>query len=357
MPDAEQTISGQSDQDMVHFIQFNDTTTTRSADSIASTAMSLNLNADLHLREGATVNVDLSSNGNNRVQVMPSGDLDFSMSPLNGSRLTGRVNINSGFVRYTPPLMSEKNFAFKDGSYIAFNGDMMNPVLNIQAVDVVRANVTQDGQNSRVVNFDVMLSITNTFDNMNVAFDLSTNDDITVQNELTSMSAEQRANQAMNLLLYNVYTGANTKGTSLSGNPLFSFLTSQLNTWAATTYAASTSRLASTSMTAPMRETLRLPPPTAIGCQRACLTIGSRLSSAATIPPMPIRTKTSRRTSSMTYHLNICSTPRGRCMSEYSATQVSRAFSRVKSRRQVSVSCSRKNSTPCGNCLASEETE
>ncbi len=47
------------------------------------------------------------------------------------------------------------------------------------------------------------------------------------------MSAEQRANQAMNLLLYNVYTGAGTKGTSLSGNPLFSFLTSQLNSWAA----------------------------------------------------------------------------------------------------------------------------
>ncbi len=110
---------------------------------------------------------------------------------------------------------------------------MMNPVLNIHAVDVVRANVTQDGQNSRVVNFDVMLAVTNTFDNMNVSFDLSTNDDITVQNELTSMSAEQRANQAMNLLLYNVYTGAGTKGTSLSGNPLFSFLTSQLNSWAA----------------------------------------------------------------------------------------------------------------------------
>lgn len=233
MPDAEQTITGQSDQDMVHFVQFNDTTSTRNADSIASTAMALNLNADLHLREGATINVDLSSNGTNRVHVMPAGDLDFSMSPLNGSRLTGRVNINSGFVRYTPPLMSEKNFTFQDGSYIAFNGNMMNPVLNIHAVDEVRANVTQDGQNSRLVNFNVMLAITNTFDNMNVAFDLSTNDDITVQNELTSMSAEQRANQAMNLLLYNVYTGANTKGTSLAGNPLFSFLTSQLNTWAA----------------------------------------------------------------------------------------------------------------------------
>lgn len=233
MPDAEQAITSQTDQDMVHFVQFNDTTTTYASDSIVSTTLAINLNADLHLREGATVNVDLSSNGTNRVHVMPSGDLDFSMSPLNGSRLTGRVNINSGFVRYTPPLMSEKSFTFQDGSYIAFNGDMMNPVLNINAVDVVRSNVTQDGQNSRLVNFDVMLAITNTFNNMNVSFDLSTNDDITVQNELTSMSAEQRANQAMNLLLYNVYTGANTKGSSLSGNPLFTFLTSQLNTWAA----------------------------------------------------------------------------------------------------------------------------
>ncbi|MDE6066109.1 MAG: translocation/assembly module TamB domain-containing protein [Duncaniella sp.] len=233
MPEAEQTISSQTDQNMVHFVQFNDTTSTQDADSIVTTTMALNLNADLHLREGATVNVDLSANGNNRVHILPSGDLTYTMSPLNGDRLTGRVNIGSGFVRYTPPLMSEKNFEFQEGSYIAFNGDMMNPVLNIQAVDVVRANVTQDGQNSRVVNFDVLLSVTNTFDNMKVSFDLSTNDDITVQNELTSMSAEQRANQAMNLLLYNVYTGANTKGSSMSGNPLFSLLTSQLNTWAA----------------------------------------------------------------------------------------------------------------------------
>ena len=233
IPELEQSVSSQSTQDMVHFVQFNDTTSTQKADSLVSTEMALNLNADLHLKDGATVNVDLSSNGSNRVQVLPSGDLDFTMSPLNGERLTGRVNINGGFVRYTPPLMSEKNFSFQDGSYIAFNGDMMNPVLNVHAVDVVRANVTQDGQNSRVVNFDVMLAVTNTFSNMNVAFDLSTNDDITVQNELSSMSAEQRANQAMNLLLYNVYTGAGTKGTPLSGNPLFSFLTSQLNSWAA----------------------------------------------------------------------------------------------------------------------------
>ncbi|MDE6098247.1 MAG: translocation/assembly module TamB, partial [Muribaculaceae bacterium] len=111
---------------------------------------------------------------------------------------------------------------------------MMNPTLNVHATDVLKANVTQEGQNSRLVNFDVILNVTGTLNNMNVGFDLTTKDDITVANELESMSAEQRANQAMNLLLYNVYTGPGTKGNaSLSGNPLFSFLESQINSWAA----------------------------------------------------------------------------------------------------------------------------
>ncbi|WP_300877745.1 translocation/assembly module TamB domain-containing protein, partial [uncultured Duncaniella sp.] len=220
--------------DMVHFVQFNDTTSVQNADSITTTSMALNLDARLHINEGSTINVDLSANGSNKVHLLPQGDVAFTMSELNGERLTGRININSGYVRYTPPFMSEKNFAFQEGSYVAFNGDMMNPILNIQAIDVIKANVTQEGQNSRLVNFDVKLSITNTLENMNVAFDLSTDDDITVQNELASMSAEQRANQAMNMLLYNVYTGAGTKGNAnLSGNQLYSFLTSQLNSWAA----------------------------------------------------------------------------------------------------------------------------
>ena len=111
---------------------------------------------------------------------------------------------------------------------------MMNPTLNIHANDIVKANVTQSGQNSRLVNFDISLAVTGTLNQMDVAFDLSTNDDITVANELETMSKEQRANQAMNMLLYNVYTGPGTKGdASLAGNPLFSFLESQINSWAA----------------------------------------------------------------------------------------------------------------------------
>ena len=234
IPDASQTLTRQTDEDMVTFVQFSDTTQMQKADSVAPVGMALLLNADLHFNAGSTINVDLSAGSSDRAQILPSGDLNFSMSPLNGMRMTGRLDINSGYVRYHPPVISEVNFKFDDNSYVAFNGNVLDPLLNIHAVEVRKANVTQTGQNSRLVDFDISVDITNSLDNMNVAFDLATNDDITVQNELSSMSPDQRANKAMNLLLYNTYTGAGTKATaSLGGNPLYSFLTSQINNWAA----------------------------------------------------------------------------------------------------------------------------
>lgn len=126
-------------------------------------------------------------------------------------------------------------FTFNEGSYVVFNGDMMNPQLNIDATDNIRANVSQSGTNSRVVNFDVGLSVTGTLNEMNVVFDLSCPDDLTIANELKSMTPEQRANQAMNLLITGTYRSGGTQtisGGNAGTNALFSFLESQLNSWA-----------------------------------------------------------------------------------------------------------------------------
>ena len=220
-------VSGNSN--MVKFVNFNDTTQVEKADSLERTSVMF-LNANLNIEDGAIINVDLSADSKNKVQIQGQGAFTYEMSPLNSGTLTGRYTISKGFVRYTPPLLSEKLFEFIDGSYVAFNGDMSNPTLNLHAVDRLKTNVTQEGQDSRIVNFDVGLSVTNSLNNMDIKFDLSTNDDITVANELQSMSPDQRASQAMNLLLYNVYTGPGTKAnSSLSGNILFGFLESRVN--------------------------------------------------------------------------------------------------------------------------------
>lgn len=234
MADAATVISQQQNSNMVKFVNFADTVQVTQADSLEQSGMAMMVTATLDLQTGTTVNVDLNSNGRDKVSVQPNGTLDFSMMPFSQPRLTGRINLPKGFARYTPPLLTEKNFELQPDSYVAFNGDIMNPTLNVVAVDVMRANVTQTGQNSRMVNFDVTLSVTGTLENMNVAFDLGTDDDITVANELQSMSASQRASQAMNMLLYNVYSGPGTTANSnLSGNMLYSFLASQINNWAA----------------------------------------------------------------------------------------------------------------------------
>lgn len=235
IPAATSEIANYSAGEMVKFVNFTDSAAMARAEEMDESTLALLLNAVLTIENGATINVDLSADGTNKVSISPTGTVDYTMTPMNTGRLTGRINLNSGFVRYTPPLMSEKQFFFQEGSYVAFNGDIMNPTLNVHAVDEVKANVTQEGQNSRLINFNVGLGVTGTLNNMNVAFNLSTKDDITVANELESMSPEQRANQAMNLLLYNVYTGPGTTGNASLGNPLFSFLESQLNSWAANT--------------------------------------------------------------------------------------------------------------------------
>lgn len=236
MSDAQSAIQSYETDGLVKFTNFTDTTSSLRLDTVRESAMALLLQASLSIQNGSTINVDLSPDGQNKVRLLPEGTLNFSMPPFSDARITGRLNINDGFARYTPPLLGEKMFTFSEGSYIAFNGEMMNPTLNLRAVDQIKANVTQSGQNSRIVDFDVSLAVTGTLNNMNVVFDLSTDDDVTVANELQSMSAEQRANQAMNMLLYNVYTGPGTSGNAnLSGNMLYSFLTSQLNSWAAKT--------------------------------------------------------------------------------------------------------------------------
>lgn len=231
---AQSALTSRSNSNLVKFVNFADTSMVADADTIKPTGMLMRINALLTISRGAQIAVDLSSDGKNKVQLEPSGDLDYTMDLLGGQHLTGRLNIDDGFARYTPPLMSEKLFTFQEGSYVDFNGNISNPILNIHAVDRVKANVTQEGQNSRLIYFNVGLDITGTLENMDVAFNLSTDDDVTVANELESMSPSQRASKAMNLLLTNIYNGPGTTAdANMGANALYSFLSSTLNSWAA----------------------------------------------------------------------------------------------------------------------------
>lgn len=231
------SMTSSVDENMVTFVNLSDSTSKVDSVTTASSSYSMNIDATLRVEQGAKINAFLSTDGKDRVNVNGSGQLKYSQDFAGKTTLVGRYTVNDGQVRYSPPLISQKVFDFTSGSSIIWTGDMMNPQLDLSATEKVKASVTGSGQNSRLVDFLITANVTNTLSNMGLNFDMSTDNDLTVQNELQSMTPVQRSNAAINMLLYNSYTGTNTQSNSgiTTSGALYSFLQSQLNSWAAST--------------------------------------------------------------------------------------------------------------------------
>jgi len=224
----------QQNQNIVTFVSFNDTTEFEQFDSIRPMKINgLDIQVNVNVNNSVKLGVDLSEDAENRVQLQGGGNLTYTMNQLGDSRFSGKYEVSGGFVRYKPPVISEKSFDIVAGSYVEWSGEMLDPAFNLTAVDKVRTNVTSNGSDSgRPVTFDISINLRNTLSDLAVTFDLSAPEDLTMQNQLSSLTAEQRASQAMSLLIYNTYTGPGTTAKVNSSNPLNTFIAKELNQWA-----------------------------------------------------------------------------------------------------------------------------
>jgi len=231
-------LGNKVDENMVTFINMKDSTANETIIKTAAAQAASSVTANINVNQGAKIGVYLSEDGKNRATVDGSGQLKYSIDFTGKDRLNGTYTIESGNVRYTPPIVSQKNFDIASGSTIQWSGDMLNPQLNLTATEKDRSSVTGEDGKGRLVDFIVTAKLGGTLNNMKLDFDLEAENDMTVQNELQAMSEVQRSQTAINLLLYGTYSGSNTAGAlgnlgniSASG-ALLQFLQSQLNTWA-----------------------------------------------------------------------------------------------------------------------------
>ena len=234
--DAIMSMSGKSvSEGMVTFINPNDTVWHN--DSIVTggaTASALNMIVNVDVEKGAKINAYLQPEGKDRVSIDGQGKLRYSIDFAGKDNLHGTYTISSGTVRYTPPVISQKVFNLIEGSSITWNGDMLNPQLNLSATNSMRTSVANsNGNGSRLVDFDIKAMLNNTLSNIDLKFDLDAKNDATIQSELQTLTDTQRSQAAINLLLYNAYSGQNTTGEFSTSGALFSFLQSQINNWAA----------------------------------------------------------------------------------------------------------------------------
>ncbi|MGM9842006.1 MAG: translocation/assembly module TamB domain-containing protein [Candidatus Limisoma sp.] len=226
------SLAESASSNVVTFVRFADDGKTAAADTIVEQPFAMRINATVTLQPNAQFAVYLSPDGKDRVQINGTGTLNYYQTYQGDSRMTGRYVLSDGMARYNVPMIGEKKFDFVDGSDVSWTGDMLNPQLNIKAVNTVKANITSN-ESSRMVPFDITLKVDGSLKTLGITFDVTTESDMTVANELSGMTAEQRSQQAMNLLLYGSYSGESTKTASnLSAENLaYSFLQKSLNNW------------------------------------------------------------------------------------------------------------------------------
>lgn len=233
MQDSPMDVENQS-QDVVEFVSFADTMNIYPPrrPSMFGTG-GLDILVDLGIDRDVDLSIYLSTDGTNRIELQGEGNLTYAMNRQGDGRFSGRYNLTGGTVRYSPPVISAKNFAIQDGGYVLWDGEMMNPQFDILAIEKVNTTVTTEGQTGgRQVTFDISLSVKGTLGNLGLIFDLAAPQDLVVQNELASLTPEERGNQAMSLLLYNTYTGPNSTAKANQINPINSFIAKELNQWA-----------------------------------------------------------------------------------------------------------------------------
>lgn len=222
---------GQGADGVVKFVNFSDSTQVAKADSLTS-SLGMRITAKAIISQGTHVIVNLGDAG--KVECNPSGTLNYFQNYVGDMKLNGTLYTGTGFANYSIPVIGKKGFDFDQNSHITWSGDILNPALSIKATDQVKASIQMTG-NTRLVNFLVTLNVGNTLSAPSVSFDLSTDDDLSISNELQSMTADQRQQQAISLLLTGMYTGPNAKSVSsgFGAGSIYSFLTSQLNSFLA----------------------------------------------------------------------------------------------------------------------------
>jgi hypothetical protein len=155
--------------------------------------------------------IDLDDAQSNYVDLRGGGNLAMQYTTQGDIRMNGRYTLSDGTIRYTIPVIPLTDFTIRNGSYVDWNGDPMNPYLNISAYTRVRSSVNFGGR-SRMVNFNAGIQLQDNLDDMSVMFLLEAPTEADIQNHLASMGAEARSMQAISLLMTGVYLASEGAG-------------------------------------------------------------------------------------------------------------------------------------------------
>ena len=213
-------------EDVVTFVDFNappDTVT------LKPKAMGIDMRVALRIEEGAKFNCEFSSDRQSYITLRSGGQVTMTYTPEGVLSVIGRITVVEGEMKYTLPIIPLRTFVIASGSYIDFNGDVTNPVLNIAATERMKAYVSEEGASARSVIFDVGVKITNSLSDMGLQFTIDAPQDPVVKEELSGYTDEDKNKLAVALMATGMYLSASNTSSTASNGALNSFLQSEIN--------------------------------------------------------------------------------------------------------------------------------
>lgn len=214
---------------LVTFTSFTDTLTRQRRPVDQLPVSGIDMLMVLHIDPTVQFRVDITPDQSNYAEVEGGGDLSFQITRQGDMVLNGRYTFSEGIVNYSLPVVPLKEFKIHPDSYVQWDGEVLNPLINVVATERMRATINEDDA-SRRVNFDVGISVQDRLDNMQMSFIIDAVDDSSIRAELASLGEDERTRRAVYMMVTGTYlgTGSGSGGFNVGG-AVGSFLAGEIN--------------------------------------------------------------------------------------------------------------------------------
>lgn len=216
-------------KDLVTFTSFEDTVMRRRRPQELLPLGGMDVLMVINIDPAVQMRVDLTPDRSNYAEIEGGGNLSFQYTPQGDIYLNGRYTFSEGLVKYSLPVIPLKEFNIKPGSYIQWEEDIMNPLLNVTATERMRASArTANDAANRMITFEVGINIKDRLDNMKMDFMISAPEDTQMQAELLNLSADERSKKAVAMMAMGIYLSDNNSNNFNMGDALNSFLNKEI---------------------------------------------------------------------------------------------------------------------------------
>jgi hypothetical protein len=161
-----------------------------------------NIEASIEIDPNSLFTFQISSGYDIGIRINGGGFLNYALLPNKSIHLSGTYEIERGSSELKIPGWPRKNFIITPGSYLKWNGAIDNPELRVETTTKVRGSYYNpvDGKN-REVDFKVFMKLANKLSQLEILFDVGSNDQY-ITSVLNTLSKDERMRQAINLLIF-----------------------------------------------------------------------------------------------------------------------------------------------------------